>query len=148
MNKRIFALAFLGAFLLLTFTSLSSAYYYYFNSYAPSNDYYDSYSSHTSHTSGYGPFISTKTTNYDKVKENYWNGHDWVERTTYVKETRETPNYFTGYGNYGGYGNYYSFGYTNMPRYGNYGNYGGYPYSAGGYENYYNNYYPSYRTNW
>ncbi|MBU0760392.1 MAG: hypothetical protein KJ600_02700 [Nanoarchaeota archaeon] len=116
MSKKIFAFAFAGLFLLVAFSSFSSAAYYggYFNpnqGYGYGNDYYDSYSSWSSRTSGYGGFVTTKTTNYDRVNEKYWDGHDFVERTTYVQEKRETPQY-GGYGSnygYGGYqGNYYS----------------------------------------
>ncbi|MBU0466687.1 MAG: hypothetical protein KJ718_05240 [Nanoarchaeota archaeon] len=146
MIKRLFTLAIAAGFLLLALASLTSASYYVYNSGGYGNDYYDSYSSYTSRTSGFGPFITTKTTNYDRVKEKYWDGYDWVERTVYVKETRDSPDYYDGYrgGNYGyGYDPWYQ-KYWDRPNYG----YGGY--GSGGYGNYYSygNYYPSYRTNW
>ncbi len=120
MNKKLFELVFVGAVLLVVFSNFSSAYYpsftpqyytfgnnygnYYGNYYGGYGNYYDDYSSHTSHTSGYGPYVTTKTTNYNRLNEQYWNGYSWVDRTTYVRETRESPQYYNhGYYDYGDY---------------------------------------------
>jgi hypothetical protein len=124
--KKTIGMFVLGLFALITLAGFSSAAYYggYYDSYYGQGDF-DAYHSYTSRTSGgyYGPRTTT-TTNYDKVSEAYWDGRSWVDRTTYTKVQRETPQY-GGYGYYPGYqnrANYY--GAYNYPDY-NYGNYGG-----------------------
>lgn len=110
MKKAIGMLA-LGMLFLIALTSFSSAYYYggYYDPYYGGGNY-DSYHSYTTRTKGsyYGPKITT-TTNYDKVSARYWDGSSWVDKTTYSKVKRETPDcYYGGCGYYPGYRpNYY-----------------------------------------
>jgi len=127
----------LGMFFLIALMSFSSAAYYggYFNPYYGGGNYDASYSYNT-RTSGsyYGPQMTT-TTQRGKVSESYWNGYSWVDRTAYVTEKVQTPQY-------GGYG-YYP-GYNSNRNYGGYYDYGGYNYGNYNYGNYYGNFYPDY----
>lgn len=97
--KKTFGMIALGMFLLIALTSFSSAAYYggYYSSNYGAGDY-NAYHSFSTKTSGayYGPRTTT-TTNYDRVNEKYWDGYDWVDRTVYVRETRESPQYYSGY---------------------------------------------------
>lgn len=110
----------LSMFFLIALASLSSAYYYggYYDPYYGRGDY-DSYYSFTERTSGgyYGPRRTT-TTEYDKVSEKYWDGYDWVDRTYYVREKRESPYGYGGYGYYPGYHQRNYYGAYDYPSYG------------------------------
>ncbi len=107
--KKAFGLFVFGLVALAVLSGLGSAYYsnggyYYGNNYG---DSYDDYHSYTSRTSGYGPMRTTRTTNYDRTTEKYWNGREMVDRTVYVRESRESPQYSRqNYGYDYGYGNY------------------------------------------
>lgn len=115
----------LGMVFLIALAGFSSAAYYggYFDSYYGHGDY-DSYHSYTERTSGgfYGPRRTTSTS-YDRVNEKYWDGYDWVDRTYYVREKRQSPSYGSwGYGSHPAYLQP-SYGYYDYyPSY----NYGGY----------------------
>ena len=115
----------LGMFCLIALAGFSSAYYggYYDPYYGQGN--YDSYHSYTTRTNGgyYGPRTTT-TTNYDKVSAKYWDGYSWVDRTTYTREKRESPQY-ASYGYYQGYNSNRYYGAYNYPSY-DYRNYGNY----------------------
>jgi hypothetical protein len=117
MRKKII-LGIVGLFAVMFVMNFASAYYYTYPAYGGYgyDDQYDSYSYSSQRTTGNGPYVSTKSTNYNRVTENYWNGREWVKRTSYVSEKRESPQYSRGYG---GYGNYYG-GYNNYNRYNNY----------------------------
>jgi hypothetical protein len=133
MNKKLI-LGFAGLFFTLLALNFASANYYTFPYYGGyGHDNFDSFSYHSERTTGNYGYLNTKTNDYNRVTESFWDGRDWVERTYYVSERRESPNYgYGGYG-YGGYGNFYG-GYPNY--YGEYNNYNS------GYGNYYK--YPSY----
>jgi hypothetical protein len=114
MNKKLFGLAVFGMFALLLFSALGSAYSYYggvYGSYGPyHNDDYDRTTYHVTRTSGNGPWVTTKDTFYDRTSEEYYDHGtgEWVDRTTYIRETREDPGYYRDYGrgyHSGGYGN-------------------------------------------
>ena len=106
--------------LLLAFSTLSSAYYYSYNrGYADDYDRF-TYSSQRENRNG------IKSTYYDRTTEEYWNGYQWVERTVYVRENRETPYYGYGYGYQPSYNNnYYRYPYYNNNNY-RYGSYNPY----------------------
>jgi hypothetical protein len=116
----------LGMLFLIALASFSSAYHYggYYDPYYGRGNY-DSYHSYTTRTQGgyYGPRTTTST-NYDKVSERYWDGRSWVDRTTYTRVNRETPDCYY-YGCYPGYQNSYYYGGYDYPNYNNryYGNY-------------------------
>ncbi len=123
MKSRLFAAIFASAVLIVALSGLTSAYYYGgYYSYYPYGDSYDSYSYHSSRTSGSGPFLTTKTTDYGKTTEKYWDGRAWVDRTTYVRETRESPNY-PSYGPSYGYDYGSNYGYYDQPWYRKYWSY-------------------------
>lgn len=105
MNKKIFTFALAGFVLLLALSALSSAYSNYhdndydrdyrgyrYGGYSPYEDY-DRVDYHYSRDNG----NMIKSTDYQRTTEKYWNGRSWVDRTVYVRETRETPY---GYGYY------------------------------------------------
>jgi hypothetical protein len=141
MNKKII-LGIVGLFSVMFALNFASAAYYQFPHYGNyGNDKFDSYSYHSERTTGNYGYLNTKTNDYNRVTESFWDGHDWVKRTSYVSERRESPNY--GYGGYGGYGKNYYGAYNNY--YGGYGNkYGGYNKYNSGYGNYYK--YPNYNN--
>lgn len=113
MSKKLLVGIFATFVLALMLSSFASAYYY---NYYPSGNYggdnYDSFSYHSARVSGSGPYVTARTTDYDRTTQKYWDGNSWVDRTVYVRETRETPSYPSyGYqpsGYYGNYNNYYN----------------------------------------
>lgn len=114
MMKKLFALTFVTLFTLSMFASLSSAFYYGNDDYTR-RTYYSTYENN-----GY-----IRTTNYDRTSESYWDGNEWVDRTTYVRETREGNAYDSYYRRnypYSSYGrNYpwYQRHWNNRPYYSN-----------------------------
>lgn len=95
MAKKLVLFGIAALFLLLTLSFSSAAYYGGYYGYG--DDYTRRSYSSTYERNGY-----YRTTDYDRTNLRYWDGRSWVERTSYVKETRESPNY--GYGYYGPYG--------------------------------------------
>lgn len=122
-KKVLFLFGFAALFLLLSLSFSSAAYYggYYRNNYGGGYGYGDDYTRRT-YSSTYERNGYFKTTDYGRTSERYWSGDSWVTRTSYIKETRESPNYGYGYaGPYGGgspypwYQKYYTYQYP--PRY-------------------------------
>lgn len=132
-KKLLFAIV--SFLILVSSLSLSSAYPYYAY---PYDDGYNSYSYQSRYVSGYNGNIQTTTTYFDRTSANYWDGRDYVKRTTYSYTTRESPNYY-GYSNYyGDYPPWYTKYYRvpSYPRY--YYQFSYYPnYGYGYYNNYY-----------
>lgn len=110
-----------GVFALFSFlflSSLGSAYYY---NYGFDNDYHSSYSYLSSRSEGYGPYVNTRTTSYDRNTFSGWDHGDYITSTSYIKTTRESPSY----GHYDRYPTYYyddSNWYQKYWRQPNYGN--------------------------
>ncbi len=130
MKKALFLLY--GILAVLLFASFGSAYMYggnfnghmygpNYGGYGYGNDYYDSNSYHSTRTSGYNGFLTTRTTDYDKVTNtDYLPNGGYITRTTYTKTTSDIPRY--GYGcyscGYGGYNdNYWYRKYWDQPNY-------------------------------
>lgn len=144
MNKKIFALALTSLLVLFSLASLTSAYYY---NYYPSYNYggyggnnFDSYSYQTSRTSGSGPYMNTRTTNYDRSTSSRYLSDGTYETITHnMRTTRASPNYQNyGYNNYqpsSYYNNYQPYNYYNnrywYQKYWNQPNYYGMNYNYG-----------------
>jgi len=107
--RKIFGVLIAAMLFLTLFATLGSAYYY--------NDDY----SRRTYASTYERNGYFRATNYDRVSEKYWNGNSWVTRTSYIRETRESPSYGFYSGRPQGSNNFYGrpwyTKYWNTPRY-------------------------------
>lgn len=93
-------------------------YSYNFNSYDRHNPrYYENYRDGYAYTSirynGVGPYEQRTINNYARHTTEGWQGNEYVKTTTYVRQTRESPqNYYGNYGYARGYPRtYYSYDY-------------------------------------